>query len=79
MKKAIPLIIALIVSAKGAIFAADTAPTTAPTITPVQSQFFEAKIRPIFASACYKCHSAEQGKNKGKLVLDTREGVLAGG
>ena len=28
---------------------------------------------------CYKCHSVEQGKAKGGLTLDTREGLLKGG
>lgn len=44
--------------------------------------FFEKKIRPVLSESCYKCHSAEakaQGKLKGGLFLDTREGVLVGG
>ena len=44
-----------------------------------QLEFFEAKIRPIFAEHCYKCHSAESGKSKGSLQLDTRDALLAGG
>src|SRR3954454_860121 len=47
--------------------------------TPEQAQFFEGKIRPILADKCYKCHSAETGKSKGGLTLDTREGLLKGG
>ena len=27
--------------------------------------FFEQKVRPIFANNCYSCHSIEQGKSKG--------------
>jgi len=46
--------------------------------TPEQAQFFEGKIRPILADKCYKCHSAETGKSKGGLTLDTREGLLKG-
>ena len=45
-------------------------------------QFFEAKIRPLLATHCYKCHSTEAasaGKLKGELLLDTRDGVLKGG
>ncbi len=42
-------------------------------------EFFEARIRPVLVEKCYKCHSAAAEKIKGKLVLDTREGVLAGG
>jgi len=47
--------------------------------TPAQIQFFESKIRPIFANNCYKCHSQESPKVKGGLFLDSREGVLKGG
>jgi hypothetical protein len=48
-------------------------------LTPVEGQFFENKIRPIFATECYKCHSQQAEKVKGGLLLDTREGVLKGG
>src|SRR4051812_15945976 len=48
-------------------------------ITPEQAAFFESKIQPILKESCYKCHSAEQGKSKGDLTLDTREGVKKGG
>src|SRR5215204_1263600 len=55
------------------------APSPTPQLTKQQSDFFESKIRPIFASACYKCHSVEEKKAKGKLVLDSREGWQKGG
>lgn len=41
--------------------------------------FFEAKIRPVLSEHCYGCHSAEAGKSKGGLLLDTREGIRTGG
>ena len=41
--------------------------------------FFETKIRPVLVEKCYKCHSAESGKSKGGLALDTREGIRMGG
>lgn len=44
-----------------------------------QTEFFETKVRPILSANCYKCHSLEQGKAKGDLTLDTREGALKGG
>ena len=47
--------------------------------TAEQAAFFESKIRPILADNCYKCHSLENGKSKGGLTLDTRDGVLKGG
>ncbi len=41
--------------------------------------FFEAKIRPLLVGHCYQCHSAQAGKSEGSLMLDTREGIRAGG
>lgn len=41
--------------------------------------FFESRIRPVLAEKCYACHSAESGKSKGGLLLDTREGIRTGG
>jgi hypothetical protein len=46
---------------------------------PEDLQFFEAKIRPVLADRCYKCHSRDADKIKGGLMLDTREGMLHGG
>ena len=40
--------------------------------------FFESKSRPILVERCYECHSAEK-KQKGGLLLDTKEGTLKGG
>jgi len=50
-----------------------------PAPTPDQLAFFEKKIRPVLAQKCYKCHAADSEKIKGGLVLDTREGIRAGG
>lgn len=41
--------------------------------------FFENKIRPIFAENCYKCHSESAEKVKGGLLVDSREALLKGG
>lgn len=38
---------------------------------------FSKDIKPIFEKSCVKCHSGD--KAKGKLLLDSREGVLKGG
>ncbi len=38
---------------------------------------FATDIKPIFEKSCVKCHGAE--KPKGKLRLDSLEGVLKGG
>ncbi len=48
-------------------------------ISPENRDFFENKIRPILANHCLECHSAEKGKVKGGLNLDTREDSLKGG
>jgi hypothetical protein len=42
-------------------------------------EFFETKIRPIFAEHCYQCHSDKAEKVKGGLRLDSAEGLLKGG
>jgi hypothetical protein len=52
--------------------------TPAP-IAPEHRDFFENKIRPILANHCLECHSAEKGKVKGGLNMDTREDLLKGG
>src|SRR5579871_2582185 len=44
---------------------------------PAQADFFEAKVRPILAANCVKCHGASNAG--GGLRLDTREGWLKGG
>lgn len=49
---------------------------------PESLQFFETRIRPVLVERCYSCHSAEaaaEGKLRGGLALDTREGIRRGG
>ena len=46
---------------------------------PGGGEFFENHVRPLLIQNCYKCHSAEAGKAKGELLLDTRAGLLKGG
>jgi mono/diheme cytochrome c family protein len=41
--------------------------------------FFEKKIRPLFAQHCYECHSVTGKDIKGGLRLDTPEGITKGG
>jgi hypothetical protein len=41
--------------------------------------FFENRIRPALVEHCYQCHSPDAEEVGGKLLLDTREGVLSGG
>src|SRR5665213_1765102 len=42
-------------------------------------EFFESKIRPVFVEHCASCHSAKAKKLRGKLSLDNRAAMLAGG
>ncbi len=47
-----------------------------------REDFFETKIRPVLVENCYGCHSSsaqKEGKLKGELLLDTREGIRNGG
>jgi hypothetical protein len=48
-------------------------------ITPEQETFFEAKIRPVLATQCGKCHAQTAAKLRGGLRLDSREGLRRGG
>lgn len=43
------------------------------------SDYFEKKVRPVFAEHCYTCHSTVTKKAKGGLTLDTPDGIRKGG
>jgi hypothetical protein len=45
--------------------------------TPVQTEFFEKRIRPILVEKCVRCHGPEQQKSG--LRLDSRAALLEGG
>ncbi len=42
-----------------------------------RDDFFEAKIRPILAETCFRCHGG--GKVGGSFRVDSREGLMTGG
>jgi hypothetical protein len=44
-----------------------------------QEAFFEQKVRPLLADKCFSCHSVNSGKQKGGLLLDSRDAILKGG
>ena len=44
---------------------------------PIDTDYFERKVRPILVANCTSCHDAK--KQKGSLRLDTRAGFLKGG
>ncbi len=49
-----------------------------PAFAPEAVEFFEKKIRPLFVSHCYTCHSANTNA-RGGLRVDDRGGLLVGG
>ncbi|MCA9270057.1 MAG: DUF1549 domain-containing protein, partial [Planctomycetales bacterium] len=49
------------------------------TLSGEDREFFEQKIRPVLAKHCYECHAAGAKEIGGKLLLDSREGLLKGG
>lgn len=53
--------------------------STAVAQSPGDLEFFEAKVRPLLVKRCHECHSAKSKKLKGKLLLDSRAGLLKGG
>lgn len=64
---------------RGAALILGVVSAPAAELSPEGVEFFEAKIRPILVAACYQCHSAEAGKSKGGLVLDSPAGWRRGG
>src|SRR5437773_1869886 len=42
-------------------------------------EFFESKVRPVLVERCYSCHSSAAEKLKGKLRLDSMQGMRRGG
>ena len=61
-----------------ALFAAGSVWAEEQKFTPGQLEFFEKKIRPLFATHCAECHGGA-GKLRGGLRLDSREALLKGG
>ena len=52
---------------------------SAPAIPKDQIEFFEKNVRPVLVEKCYGCHSTQAKKLKGKLLLDSRQGLAKGG
>ena len=48
-------------------------------ISATDRHFFETRVEPVLSESCYKCHSHQADRIKGKLMLDSREGLLVGG
>ncbi len=64
----------LLAACAGSMTAAET-----PVLDPSKVEFFEGKVRPLLVEHCEKCHSAAEGKSKGDLTLDSRDGWEKGG
>ncbi len=64
----------------GAVFTLFVGPlVSAAEPTSAEIAFFEGKVRPLLVKHCYECHSTEASKVKGGLLLDSKEGWMAGG
>ncbi len=61
---------------RAALFAALLA---TPVRAAADDEFFEKKVRPLFAEKCLSCHGADAGKVKGGLKLTSRAALLEGG
>lgn len=55
---------------------AENTPKELPPASTKQGVTFENDIKPLFEASCVKCHSGQRAK--GKLYLDTLEGVKKG-
>ncbi len=44
-----------------------------------QVDFFERTIRPVLVEKCYRCHASTAKKVRGRLLLDSRDGMRRGG
>ncbi|XZE56801.1 DUF1553 domain-containing protein [Planctomycetaceae bacterium SH139] len=73
--------IVLLFAIFGAFWFTDRVATAADEASPDQAglEFFESKIRPILVQECYSCHAADAKQIFGGLILDHRDGLLAGG
>ena len=58
---------------------ADDDTTTQPASTADRVTFFESQVRPLLAKRCYECHSTKTGAENGALIMETAEGIAAGG
>src|SRR5947207_1162280 len=74
MRPRIHIILVLLATTTLAAPAAETAP-----ITPEGRELFEKHIRPVLAQYCFECHSTQAKKIKGKLLLDSHQGLVKGG
>lgn len=70
-------IVAVWAVAAGSLWADE--PPRAATLSREETEFFEKNVRPVLVEKCYSCHSASAKKVRGALLLDSRQGIAAGG
>jgi hypothetical protein len=76
----IVLLVAWTAAAFHSVAAADLeSPADAAAISRSDVEYFEKNIRPLLINRCYSCHSAAADDVEGDLLLDSREGIAAGG
>ncbi len=66
----------------GTVFVVGTAlplPADEPALPAEQIEYFERKIRPLLSQHCYECHCAQSKTVHAGLLLDSAEGIAAGG
>ncbi|MFN3152522.1 DUF1553 domain-containing protein [Bremerella sp.] len=74
MMHRIPLLLALLISPAISLVAFGQE-----NIPHAERMFFEEKVRPILVGKCYQCHAEDAKEIGGKLLLDSRAGILKGG
>jgi len=47
--------------------------------TEEEVEFFETRVRPVLAEACYSCHAETSPRIRARLKVDSLEGLLEGG
>src|SRR5690242_19048693 len=78
MKKTASLMMLGIAATAGLSWAAEPDLSKLPPVADKKDVTYDKDIRPIFQSACFRCHG-DQGRPRGGLRLDSREAVLKGG
>jgi mono/diheme cytochrome c family protein len=76
-RRTLPWLVLAVWATSPVVSAADDPQADRSKLEAAQEDFFEAKVRPVFADNCLECHGAE--KHKGGLRLDIRAAMLKGG
>ena len=77
MRAAVAILYSSLVLCGGALAA--SADDGQHAVSPRDIEFFEKKVRPVFAARCYSCHSRKAETVQGGLKVDSLGALLAGG